>query len=643
MSQHRNRPERARAQPHRLAYEQEEERVHHDEMAQLLAAIRLSTQHSRGAESESDGDGESEAEDDEEEEEPEEEEEETEADEKRDESGLTEKERLQYAKLQEKEEKFGWSRERSQVDIHPFQPPSSPPLLASEIAECKSPLDFFHIILPPSFFEHIAEQINTYAEQRDTAVKENQPQDLNQPTQHRSKWHESSTAEVLAFAGCVVFMGIVVTHDSKYYWSATIGAPFIFSTFPRLRFFQLLRSFHLADNLDPDPDTQSDLLRKIRPLIDTVRMRSQRAHYPGRQLTVDEAMVGFKGRSSMRQHIAKKTQDTGFKVWMLVECDTNYVFNFDIYTGKGGKSETGQSARVVTQLCERLHPHIWHIICTDGFFSSVSLFRSLYEKGIYALGTTRHKRLNFPVTLMYDNRRLQRGQCVFRQKDNLQCVSWMDKKPVNFLSTCCDVGRLETVQRRKRKAKEKERVSCPEVVKEYHRWMRGVDVFSQRESYSRIGRRSRKWWPRLAWFLIDIAISNSYVLYTQHIQQSASRIMTHKQFRKALMTEMVGAFTVRKKRGRPATHKLAADELHIPQHRSQHQPCVVCAKKQRLASGEHKPRTREGCETCDVAVHIKCWREHMPHQSHERGDGSTDDEGDDGSQSNEGDDVAVDG
>jgi len=49
---------------------------------------------------------------------------------------------------------------------------------------------------------------------------------------------------------------------------------------------------------------------------------------------IDEAMVGYKGKSKMRQYIASKAQDTGFKVWIAVDCETGYVFNFDVYTGK---------------------------------------------------------------------------------------------------------------------------------------------------------------------------------------------------------------------------------------------------------------------------------------------------------------------
>ena len=97
-------------------------------------------------------------------------------------------------------------------------------------------------------------------------------------------------------------------------------------------------------------------------------------------------------------------------------------------------------------------------------------------------------------------------------------------------------------------------VQCPDVVVEYHNWMRGVDVFSQRESYARPGRKSRRWWPRLAWFLVDMAVNNAYVLYMQYAAALPSRPAAAKsptEFRRALINALLGTFTSRKKRGRP--------------------------------------------------------------------------------------------
>ena len=49
---------------------------------------------------------------------------------------------------------------------------------------------------------------------------------------------------------------------------------------------------------------------------------------PGRDLSVDEAMVKFKGRSSIKQYMPKKPIKRGFKIWMLADSDSGYVTNF---------------------------------------------------------------------------------------------------------------------------------------------------------------------------------------------------------------------------------------------------------------------------------------------------------------------------
>jgi hypothetical protein len=426
-------------------------------------------------------------------------------------------------------------------------------------------------------------------------------------------------------------MGMVKANSTRDYWSDDLGLPFVTRTFPRDRFLQLHHYFHMSDPIDASAAT--DPLHKVRHLVDVVIKQSQAAYYPCQHLSIDEAMVLCKGRTALKVHMPVKAEDTGYKVWMLVDCHTGYVYNFQVYEGKGEKSEAGQASRVVNDLIKPLLPNLWHVIGMDNFFSSAALYDSLYQRGFYAVGTARHWYTDFPRSLQCINGKLKPGQWLSRQRGNLVCVSWKDKKPVNLLSTYCDPTHQSTVQRWKKKRKGQQRAEavdrdCPEVLKEYLRWMRGVDVFSQQQSYTRIGRRTWRSWPRLAWFVIDMAISNAYVLYRQYIDMQAAEdaaaaaapaaSTSHKAFRRALMQALVGTFTARKKRGRPPSTKLATDEpQHTPHHRANPKACVVCAKKVRVGHGESKPRTRDGCETCGVAVHFGCWKDHLPHEAEE--------------------------
>ena len=68
---------------------------------------------------------------------------------------------------------------------------------------------------------------------------------------------------------------------------------------------------------------------------------------PHQQNSIDEAMIAFKRRSSMKQYVPKKPIKRGFKAWVRVDAVTGYVCEFDIYTGKGnGEREYSSGLRV---------------------------------------------------------------------------------------------------------------------------------------------------------------------------------------------------------------------------------------------------------------------------------------------------------
>jgi len=114
--------------------------------------------------------------------------------------------------------------------------------------------------------------------------------------------------------------------------------------------------------------------------------------------------------------------------------------------------------------------------------------------------------------------------------------------------------------------------------------------------------------------MIDMAANNAYVLYQL---RPTNRRLTAAQFREQLMVALVGNFTQRKKRGRPEKVHYRADAPHIPMKLAIPQVCIVCAEGRKRKMGQHKPRTREGCETCGSAVHFDCWKKHLKLESEE--------------------------
>jgi Transposase IS4 len=247
----------------------------------------------------------------------------------------------------------------------------------------------------------------------------------------------------------------------------------------------------------------------------------------------------------------------------------------------------------------------------DGFFTSITLFRYLLSLGMYAVGTFRSNRKQFPSGILNEIKGKDRGDWVFRQSGELVVVSWMDRKPVNILSSYCSPMNIATVNRHTPQQRTPQPIRAPESVQEYNTNMRAVDIFSQLQSYASIGRKQFRWWPKLAWFLFDIAIMNAYVLYTrQHPDEKISK----RQFRIQLAQELVASFTSRKRKGRPtqeATEHTGDTTMHIPWNpQNGSHPCTQCSRGR-----ANRTRTPYLCEQCNVYVCLgQCFKRHVIQQ-----------------------------
>ena len=68
---------------------------------------------------------------------------------------------------------------------------------------------------------------------------------------------------------------------------------------------------------------------------------------PNCECSIDEAMIPYKGRSSLKQFLPNKPIKHGMKVWMRADSHNGYVSEFQVYVGKSGDSEKGLGSRVV--------------------------------------------------------------------------------------------------------------------------------------------------------------------------------------------------------------------------------------------------------------------------------------------------------
>ena len=69
-------------------------------------------------------------------------------------------------------------------------------------------------------------------------------------------------------------------------------------------------------------------------MIDHFSRQFLTAYNPHCEASIDEAMIAFMGRSTMKQYLPKKPVKRGFKMWVRADAVSGYVSEFDVYTGK---------------------------------------------------------------------------------------------------------------------------------------------------------------------------------------------------------------------------------------------------------------------------------------------------------------------
>ena len=138
-----------------------------------------------------------------------------------------------------------------------------------------------------------------------------------------------------AFIGVMMAMGLLKKPTIESYF--LLHSPSFSQVFSRNRFQNILRFLHCNDNTQAAPtgSPEYDPGYKIRPVFDISNNTFDRKYNLGRDLMVDESMVGFKGKTNLVQYmLGKKSHRWGAKLLVLAESDTGYTSQVKLYAGK---------------------------------------------------------------------------------------------------------------------------------------------------------------------------------------------------------------------------------------------------------------------------------------------------------------------
>jgi len=196
-----------------------------------------------------------------------------------------------------------------------------------------SELGFFTLFFSDLVVEILSEETNSYAE-----IHLQSPPLSIQSHRH---WVPTTPAEIRVYLGIHIHFGLYPLTVRDDYWKIHKIGQFL----SLKRFEQIHRFFSLnSKNTIPLP-TNTPWFYRIQRISDLIRTACRNAYYPSSHITIDEAMVAFKGRSKDTIKLKNKPINTGYKLWCIG--DHGYIWSWLFHSKVDGVEtlEKGQKTR----------------------------------------------------------------------------------------------------------------------------------------------------------------------------------------------------------------------------------------------------------------------------------------------------------
>lgn len=132
-------------------------------------------------------------------------------------------------------------------------------------------------------------------------------------------------------------------------------------------------------------------------------------------------------------------------------------------------------------------------------------------------------------------------------------MSWFYNKNVNLLSAYVGSEPMTTKRRYIRKEKQYKEIVSPQAVDVYNQHMGGVDLLDSMLGYYRIHLRSRQWYKRIFFHMIDMCIVNAWLLWRRINEDKYLPLFDFKLAISEHMRKAGKVVAVARKRGRPSS------------------------------------------------------------------------------------------
>jgi DNA polymerase III epsilon subunit-like protein len=337
---------------------------------------------------------------------------------------------------------------------------------------------------------------------------------------------DMTIGSLLTWLGIAMVMGCVGHHRPSHYWSdeQALGNSVIKSamTFKCWKQFWSQLSFYDLD--EAESSLGNSKLKKISQISDMLNSRCKRAFTMSENVVIDESMIKCKSKyCGFKQHMRSKPIKSGVKVFCLVDSTHTYLWNWNIFGGKTSSDEDPSDGFIHNLVTQQLIPetmnHQGYCVFLDNYFSSESIASSLAARGIRVCGTCRTTPFDLAAKGCDNMARGWMRQASKKTETGhvIQSTLWKDNKLVKFISTAF-INEAADVKRWDYQSDQKIDLPCVRAIKEYNKFMGGVDKMDRNVAHSRLFLKSRYRYHRqiFLWLLAAIGINNTMAIFEQH-------------------------------------------------------------------------------------------------------------------------------
>lgn len=381
-----------------------------------------------------------------------------------------------------------------------------------------SPFEAWNLLIDNSILDEILNRTNEEIKRKveNINIKQSYHKDINKD-------------ELLAFFGLLYISGVKkFSHTNlEELWSIAFGTSIFRTTMSMNRFKFIGCCLRFDDKTTRAERKSTDKFAPIRNIWESFVENARSLYSPAEYVTIDEQLLGFRGRCPFRVYMRNKPDKYGLKVVMMNDAKTFYMLNATPYAGKfKPPNKEPVPSYYVRTLSEPIHGSNRNIT-VDNWFSSIPLFeKMLMDYKLTMVGTLRSNKPEIPPSF---TAKKAEGASIFAFDSNKMLVSYSPRTNKNVLI-------LSSMHQSK---EVDEGTNKPEVILFYNSTKGGTDSFDQLCHSYTVSRKCNRWPLRMWYGMMDQSGINAMVLYNLRQQNPK---MKRRKFLMELSLSMIKPF-----------------------------------------------------------------------------------------------------